>query len=321
MRRASKPSSRAETSSSSRSGTGSGCVGSAHRAVGAERPRQLERVERIPARRLVQPEQRRPGQAMGEQAAQDLMRRADAERPTGSARPCPSRASSTAVDCCGSPSRRVQSNEMSASGNRRSANPTALADEASSHCRSSIAITSPSSASSSRALRTATPSARWSTPPSGASSISSATSRPGAAARSGPAAPPRERRRTGRQGRRGQGRAPTRPAATESTRSPRARAVLDRGAPERRLPDPGVALQGDRDRALACAHAGRETRTERRAPRLCPRPRLPCSSSHRDRRNPESQPESAHFPGRDSLPPVGSSRASRRRGRRTARSG
>ena len=40
-----------------------------HRAVGAKRPRELERVERIPARHGVQPQQRRPRHAAGVQAA------------------------------------------------------------------------------------------------------------------------------------------------------------------------------------------------------------------------------------------------------------
>ena len=52
---------------------------------------------------------------------------------------------------------------MLASGSRRRAKPIALAEEASSHWRSSIARTSSSSASNCRALRTATPRAREST--------------------------------------------------------------------------------------------------------------------------------------------------------------
>ena len=76
---------------------------------------------------------------------------------------------------------------MSASGSRRSANPSALADEASSHWRSSIASTSPSSARSSSALRTATPSARWSTGPLLRPRRAAPPRAPGAGAASAPA--------------------------------------------------------------------------------------------------------------------------------------
>ena len=84
---------------------------------------------------------------------------------------------STADARTASSSRRVQSSNTLAPGRRRRANPSALADESSNHCRSSIASNTGSFAvSDSRAPRTATPSARTSTARPAASSISSATS-------------------------------------------------------------------------------------------------------------------------------------------------
>ena len=88
----------------------------------------------------------------------------------------------------------------------------------------------------------------------------------------------------------GQRRAPTRLAAT------RARATRGRAPPRRRRARASTSrsrhrLPGRSRSGLALRHAGRETQTARRSPRLCPRPRLPCSCSHRDRRNRESQPD------------------------------
>ena len=147
------------------------------------------------------------------------------------------------------------------SGSRRSANPSAFADEASSHWRSSIATTSPSSASSCTALRTATPSARVSTGRPPASSTRSATS---SARRCGAV-------REGRTSSSTPSKRSPRPAWVSrcSARWPRGEysrpslaSSLDASAPECRLPDPGLALERDRDRPV-CGQRPIEKRVQR----------------------------------------------------------
>ena len=57
----------------------------AHRVLVAERPRELEGVHRVPARDLVQPEERRARHRPPELVAEDAVDRADAERPDADA--------------------------------------------------------------------------------------------------------------------------------------------------------------------------------------------------------------------------------------------
>ena len=64
------------------------------------------------------------------------------------------------------------------------------------------------------------------------------------------AARPRGRPRTDRPAPRERARARPRPVATESTRKPRSRAPVDAGEPERRLPDPRLALEHEPGRRL-----------------------------------------------------------------------
>ena len=166
---------------------------------------------------------------------------------------------------------------MSDSGSRRSANPSAFADEASSHWRSSIASTSPSSARSSSALRTATPSARWSTGRSFCVLDEQRhLERPALGRRQRrqrvvedaveQVAEADVRKRTLRFG------GPRREHA-----EPTPAGVLDGGAPERRLPDPGLAFERDCDRAFPGAVPVEERR--QRAELLFPPDDVDCHST------------------------------------------
>ena len=262
-----------------------------HRAVGAERPCEFERVERIPARHLVQPEQGRPGQSMGEQAAQDLMRRADAERPDPDPLdPAvvegvlhrgrllrlaePPRPEQRDVGLRQSPQRKPDC------ACRRGVEPLQVVDRDHEPVLGKQLEGAPNR-DSERPLVDAVPRCLLD------QQRDLERLAPG--------------RRQGRQhlvehaveqvAEAGVGERPLRLGGPRREHAPPAAArLLDGGAPERRLPDPGIALPGRSRSGPALRHAGRETQTARRSPRLCPRPRLPCSCSHRDRRNRESQP-------------------------------
>ena len=171
-----------------------------------------------------------------------------------------SRAFSTADDWSPSPSRRVQTSSMLASGSRRSANPSALAEDASSHWRSSIAMTSP--------LRRAAE-ARCEQQHQEPADRPEARLHPRGGAR--PRAPDAEApsmrarrlqapRRTSRPGRRGRVRARTRPAARRARATPararfrrrRSRASISRSRPRPRA----------RSRPVPRRRAGRARRSE-----------------------------------------------------------
>ena len=140
---------------------------------------------------------------------------------------------------------------MSASGSRRSANPSALADEASSHWRSSIATTSPSLGQQLQRAPNRDPERPLvDGPSSGILDEQRDLERP---------APGRCQRRqhvvedaveqvaeAGVRERALRLGGPRREHA-----EPAPAGVLDGGAPERRLPDPGLAFERDRDRAVA----------------------------------------------------------------------
>ncbi len=147
----------------------------------------------------------------------------------------------------------------------------------SSHWTSSIAIRSGSrSLSSWSTSRTATASARSIDRLAAASSSSSATSsarrRGGGERRAGRR---RGRPRTDRRARRGRGRARPRPVGREDAQTLRAR-TLDAREPERRLADPGLALEHERG---GPSRAPSMNAARRRAPRPCRRSRAPSSSS------------------------------------------
>ena len=204
--------------------------------VGAERPRELERVERVPARDLVQPEQRRPRRPAGRAGR----RRSRWIAPTlsGPTRNRSIRSGSSALLDRRRPARprRAAASRRAgsvASGSRRSANPSALADEASSHWRSSIATTSSPSSGEQLAARSEPrhrapagrrpdcrthprPAARPRAPAAGAAVRAGSTSSRASSNRSPrPACASPRSDSAGRE---------------ESTRNPRARADVDGGA-------------------------------------------------------------------------------------------
>ena len=226
-----------------------------HRAVGAERPRELERVERIPARHRVQPEQRRPGQAAGEQAVQDLMRRADAERPD------PDPLDPVAVERVLDRGRLLRLAEPPRPQQRDvglrqppqrkpdARSPTWRRATAGRRLRSPARPRRAARERSEPRLRAPAGRRR----PRGHPRSAARPRAPGAAARSGPAAP-RRATPSNRSPRPAWARAALRLGGARREHAPPAAArLLDGGAPERRLPDPGIAFQGDRDRASHCA--------------------------------------------------------------------
>ena len=225
-----------------------------HRAVGAERPRKLERVERIPARHRVQPEQRRPGQAVGEQAVQDLMRRADAERPD------PDPLDPVAVERVldrgrllrlAEPPRpqqrdvglRQPAQRKPERACRRDVEPLQVVDRDHQPILGEQLESAPNRNSERPLVDTALR---------------------GILDQQGDLERPAPRRGQGRQhllervveqvAEAGVGERALRLGGARREHAPPAAArLLDGGAPERRLPDPGIAFQGDRDRASHCA--------------------------------------------------------------------
>ena len=164
----------------------------------------------------------------------------------------------------------------------RSANASAAADDASNHWRSSIATSSgPSSASSCSALRVAIPSARGSTASASASSSRSATS---SARRLGAGSDGRTSSRTSSSRSPSPACASPRSASAgrdERTRNPARARMLDARQPERRLPDPRLALEHERGRPSV--RVGRRTPGRRRAPPPCRRSRTASPLRDRDR--------------------------------------
>ena len=178
------------------------------------------------------------------------MERADAERSDRAAarRSSAPSACSSPDGCARSTSRRGEQHEHAFAASRRSANASALADEASSHCTSSIATRSGFRGAAAGALRVAIPSAR---------AIDRVFVRLVAEERDLERTPPRCRERGQyvvedvveeipkadvREPALGLGR-----SRREDTHTPRTR-VLDAGEPERRLPDTRFALEHERSR-------------------------------------------------------------------------
>ena len=149
---------------------------------------------------------------------------------------------------------------MLVSGSRRSANPSALADEASSHWRSSIATTSPSSASSCKALRTRPRAPGIDRTAAGVLDEEGDLERPGCGG-------------VGRAGRvehsveeipeAGVRKAALRLGWARGEHAQRTPPCgVDGGAPERRLSDPRVAFERDRGRARRDCPPVEERETE-----------------------------------------------------------
>ncbi len=197
-----------------------------------ERAPELERVERIPARRVVQPDQHRPGKRDAEALPQQTMNCADTQRPDPQSpqlftrkrtvEPQRSRLPAAAAAC---DEHRVPAPAAS----RRSANASTDADGASSHCTSSTATSNGPPASSPSSRNRANAIARSSGgAPATSSSSRAADKRPtlwqAAIGRAPPAAPaardqraPRTRMPSrsqpdGRRRRRSPARGPTRPS-------------------------------------------------------------------------------------------------------------
>ena len=261
------------------------------RAVGTQRPRELEGIERIAARCLVQPEQRRPRHRAESRAAEQLMRRADAERPD-----------SNAIDPVGvergldrrrllarvEPTRPEQQHAASrAAGEARTRARSPRRRRATGGRRSRRRARPRRAAAS--ALRTATPSARGSTGRPAASSTRSATS---SARRCGAVS-------EGRTSSRAPSNRSPRPAwarprsdsagREESTRSPRPRAASTAALQSVDFPIPASPSSAIAIGPGAAVRRSRNAYRDLRSSSLPMTSTAMCSPRHRDRADRESQ--------------------------------
>ena len=286
-----KPSSRADTSSSSRSGTGSGCVGSANGALAHQRPGELERIERVAARGLVQPQQRRPCHRRESRPRSSWWIAPTLSGPT---RTRSIRSGSSAF----STARRLLA-LLRADASRRAACSPRAAGEARTRARSPTRHRATGGRRSRRRARPRraaaarcepqlrAPAGRPDGPPHPRGGARPRA--PDAAAPSGPAGRLRELRRTGRPGRRGRARCSDSAGREESTRNPRPRAVSTAALQSVDFPIPASPSSAIATGPAAASRRSRNAYRDLRSSSLPMTSTAMCLARHRDRAHPESQ--------------------------------